>query len=96
MIIDTAGIHLTDDKVEQEGIKRAKQILAQADIILQVMDASRDIELQKQQLADLPYNRRKLTVYNKSDLCSQTLTLTDNEIMLSAKTGQFSEKNSKF
>lgn len=87
VIIDTAGIHITEDKVEQEGIKRAKHILSQADIILQVIDVSKNIEQQKEQLADLPYHRRKLIVYNKSDITENDIGLTDNEVILSAKTG---------
>ncbi|HHL31205.1 MAG TPA: tRNA uridine-5-carboxymethylaminomethyl(34) synthesis GTPase MnmE, partial [Oceanospirillales bacterium] len=52
LIIDTAGIHITKDKVEQEGIKRAKKILQQADIILQVIDSSINIQQQLDNLAD--------------------------------------------
>ncbi len=87
LIIDTAGIHITEDKVEQEGIKRAKQILQQADIILQVIDSSKNIEQQKNNLADLPFNKRKIIIYNKSDITRQNSQLADNEIQLSAKTG---------
>ncbi|MBL4661480.1 MAG: tRNA uridine-5-carboxymethylaminomethyl(34) synthesis GTPase MnmE [Alcanivoracaceae bacterium] len=87
LIIDTAGIHITEDKVEQEGIKRAKQILQQADIILQIIDSSKNIEQQKSNLADLPFNKRKITIYNKSDISSYNSQLADNELELSAKTG---------
>ncbi|MBL4772200.1 MAG: tRNA uridine-5-carboxymethylaminomethyl(34) synthesis GTPase MnmE [Alcanivoracaceae bacterium] len=87
LIIDTAGIHITEDKVEQEGIKRAKQILQQADIILQVVDVSKNTEQQINNLADLPFNKRKIIIYNKSDLLSQNKKIESNEIELSAKTG---------
>jgi tRNA modification GTPase len=86
LIIDTAGIHITADKIEQEGIKRAKQILQQADIILQVIDASKNVEQQLLSLADLPFSKRKLVVYNKSDITTAERKLTENEIQLSAKT----------
>jgi len=88
LIIDTAGIHITEDKVEQEGIKRAKQILQQADIILQVIDSSQDVEKQKQNLADLPFSKRKITVYNKTDLITEQQKPDDSEIYISAKTKQ--------
>lgn len=86
LIIDTAGIHITDDKIEQMGIQRAKQILQQADIILQVVDASKDIQQQIDNLSDLPFNKRKLVIYNKSDITKDPIELKDNEIQLSAKT----------
>lgn len=86
-IIDTAGIHLTDDIVEQEGIKRAKKILEQADIVLLVIDSSEDIQSQLDHFDDLPYNKKKIIIFNKSDLSSiPNHKLQDNEIVLSAKT----------
>jgi tRNA modification GTPase len=91
-IIDTAGIHITEDKIEQEGIKRAKEILQQADIIIQVIDSSRDVELQIENLQDLPFNRRKIIIYNKSDIGKVEKDLADNEVILSAKTQSGFEK----
>jgi len=39
-LLDTAGLRQTDDPVEQEGIRRAQQHLQQADLVLQLQDAS--------------------------------------------------------
>ena len=86
LIIDTAGIHITPDKIEQEGIKRAKKILQQADIILQVIDSSKNIEQQLSSLSDLPFSKRKLIVYNKADIATVKRDFKENEIQLSAKT----------
>lgn len=85
-IIDTAGIHITDDKIEQEGIKRAKSILHQADIILQVIDNSRDVQLQQNNLKDLQTTNKKIIVYNKTDISQPRKGLQENEVELSAKT----------
>ena len=38
-IIDTAGLHISEDKVEQEGIKRAHSEIERADVVLMVFDA---------------------------------------------------------
>jgi tRNA modification GTPase len=40
-LIDTAGIHSTDDAVELEGINRAKTAIKKADLVLWVIDSSR-------------------------------------------------------
>ncbi|MCF6318695.1 MAG: tRNA uridine-5-carboxymethylaminomethyl(34) synthesis GTPase MnmE [Proteobacteria bacterium] len=88
LIIDTAGIHITKDKIEQEGIKRAKTILQQADIILQVIDSSIDIQQQLDNLADLPFKQRKLIVYNKSDIAKTQIKVKENESVISAKTSK--------
>lgn len=87
LMIDTAGIHLTEDKIEKEGIKRAKKILQDADILLQVIDCERDTEAQIQQFSDLPFQGKKLLVYNKSDLKSLSIE-AENAVKISAKTGQ--------
>ena len=85
-IIDTAGIHLTDDKIEQEGIKRARQILQQADIVLLVIDSTKDTTKQLQQFSDLPYSKKKIIIYNKKDLVEQQSI--EQGIYISAKTGE--------
>lgn len=96
LIIDTAGIHMTEDKIEQEGIKRAKNILQQADIILEVIDTSKNTEEQKQQMAQLPFKKRKIIVYNKADIGKSIDSTQDNEVIVSAKTGDgFDELESK-
>ena len=43
-IIDTAGIRNTDDKVEQIGVNKAKEIAEGADLIIYVVDGSKDID----------------------------------------------------
>lgn len=86
-IIDTAGIHITEDKIEKEGIKRAKLILEQADIILHVIDSSQEIKQQKEIFSSLPFVKRKLLIYNKSDISHYSDILNANELILSAKSG---------
>ncbi|MFK8011279.1 MAG: tRNA uridine-5-carboxymethylaminomethyl(34) synthesis GTPase MnmE [Marinicellaceae bacterium] len=85
-IIDTAGIHITSDKIEQEGIKRAKAILQQADLILKVIDTSKNLDNQIKNLSDLPFNKRTLVVYNKQDISQYATELKHNETLVSAKT----------
>ena len=43
-LIDTAGIHETDNPIEQQGIARALQMQQQADVVLQVWDACDKLE----------------------------------------------------
>tara|TARA_R110000824_G_scaffold336_4_gene1998 strand:- start:51532 stop:52914 length:1383 start_codon:yes stop_codon:yes gene_type:complete len=75
-IIDTAGLRVSSDIVEQEGIKRTWEALKNADHILFVVDGSSDIELKNntlwQQLNQDENNLRKITlVKNKIDLAEQ-------------------------
>lgn len=88
-IIDTAGIRESDDIVEQEGVRRAKQAMQDADCLVLVHDVNSDQPLLEndliKQFAEL---RRLLVVHNKIDVQHEVPSLNNNQIYLSAKTGQ--------
>ena len=64
-LTDTAGIHDTDDTLEQMGITRSRKALNEAHIIIEMLDC-----LQPEQVlpADVPHDgQRLIRVYNKAD-----------------------------
>ena len=68
VFIDTAGLQDSDDAIEQEGIRRSRESLGQADLILHVIDASEPITSDDQAcLADFD-GKPRILVLNKSDL----------------------------
>ncbi len=68
-IIDTAGLRESRDEIERLGIERTRKELAQADVVLLVLDASAGFLPDDRLLqADLPPDCRKIQVLNKSDL----------------------------
>ncbi len=67
-LIDTAGIRDTAERIEQEGIRRSKQAFSEADLILLVLDASRPLSAEDEQLLDAAPADRTLLVWNKIDL----------------------------
>lgn len=82
-LFDTAGIHESTDEVELIGIDRARQALADADIVLRVSDDQSRCEIQ----TDKPY----IDVYNKSDKLSKVEKASHeeaNSINVSARTGE--------
>ncbi len=87
-IIDTAGLRDSDDIVEQEGVKRAKQMIEKADRILFVVDIKDE---DKTILGSLPENVGVTTIFNKIDTQGRAAEMIENktaEIYLSAKTGE--------
>lgn len=67
-LIDTAGIRETEEIIEQEGIRRSKMAMQEADIILLIMDASRKLtENDKKLLQEAPKNKT-IVIWNKVDL----------------------------
>jgi len=70
-LLDTAGIRDSNDPVEQEGVRRARERAAGADLVLWVMDAAASGEIAVDALGrDFP-NASKWIVWNKVDLVSQ-------------------------
>ena len=100
-IIDTAGLRESEDVVEQEGVKRAKQMIASADRVLFVVDihdhkSNNEIENHQSLIDSIPNNVGVTTVYNKIDKENRTTDIVNKdtldhdttEIYLSAKTGE--------
>ncbi len=88
-IIDTAGLHDSDNAVEQEGIRRAKLEIEKADKVLLLMDSTE--RENDQLLEELPAGLDITRIYNKIDLTSQPPHICTHahgtDIYLSAKTG---------
>lgn len=63
-LYDTAGLHESDDKIEQIGINKAKEIINKSDLVLFVVDET-GID---NQLFDLIKDKKHLIVFNKSDI----------------------------
>jgi tRNA modification GTPase len=86
-VIDTAGLHDSDNPVEQEGIRRARQEIAKADRILLLIDSTDPDSASLD--ASLPANIAVTKVFNKIDLVggpAQVLeTPQGTEIHLSIK-----------
>jgi len=78
-IVDTAGIRLSEDVVEQEGLRRAQQAIEQADHLLLIVDRSeyeQDVEkllaplvlLTDKSIKELDYLQNTAIINNKIDL----------------------------
>ena len=91
-IIDTAGLRESDDIVEQEGVKRAKQVIEKADRVLFIIDVNDDDKTADRVLLEnIPANIGVTSVYNKIDKKKQSAEIIEQDktkIYLSAKTGE--------
>lgn len=79
-LIDTAGIRETEDIVEKIGIERSIQAIEQAQLVILVLDASRSLDEQDQELLAMTKDKTRIVVYNKTDLCT-----VDEGISISAE-----------
>lgn len=69
-IVDTAGIHDTEDEVEKIGVEKAKKYAKNADLILYVMDASLPLDERDREILSILENKKFIVLLNKSDLVS--------------------------
>lgn len=86
-IIDTAGLRESENVVEKEGIRRAREEIQQADKVLLLIDST-DPEIESV-LNSLPENINTTKIYNKIDLLNRKPEIIElpngTEIYLSVK-----------
>ncbi|PIQ42876.1 MAG: tRNA uridine-5-carboxymethylaminomethyl(34) synthesis GTPase MnmE [Gammaproteobacteria bacterium CG11_big_fil_rev_8_21_14_0_20_46_22] len=95
-IIDTAGLRKTTDSIEKMGIDRAWQAMDEADVILVLLDGSKetleDLEQNWPELIQQKQHKKFCVVVNKIDLMNQTARIEKNEtydvVFISAKLQQ--------
>ncbi len=76
VFIDTAGLRESRDEIEIEGIRRSRESLAQAELILHVLDASEPLtDADKNYLAEFS-EKKRILVLNKTDLPSKLVLPT--------------------
>lgn len=93
-LIDTAGIHETEDKVEKIGVERSKKAVQEADLVLLLLDGSRELSDEDRELLDFTKFKKRIIILNKSDLGSKITQemiqkITDSPIV----TASILEKN---
>ena len=97
---DTAGIHSTDDPVETIGVKRAKDRVKNAGLVLAVFDSSKALSDDDKELIELLENAPALAVINKTDLKTEIdidyiKSKVKHIVFISAKSGQGTEELEK-
>ncbi|MBD9558090.1 tRNA uridine-5-carboxymethylaminomethyl(34) synthesis GTPase MnmE [Ensifer sp. ENS03] len=88
-LYDTAGLRETDERVEQEGIRRAREIIERADLILLLADAPDGFDV----MSDFPSDTTPvLRVGTKLDRGSDGWREGDADVLVSTRTGEGMER----
>lgn len=80
-LLDTAGIRESNDKVESIGVNKSKEAIAKADLVIVLLDASRQLDNEDKDILDLVKNVSHVIVYNKAD---KLTSKDDNKLYISA------------
>jgi len=67
-IIDTAGIRYTDDLVEKIGVQKAIDKIDESDLIIMILDASKELEKDDEIILKNIKNKKVIYLMNKTDL----------------------------
>ena len=67
-IIDTAGIRDTNDEVEKIGVEKARKYAGNADLIIYVVDASKPLDENDENIIRLICDKKIIVLLNKTDL----------------------------
>jgi tRNA modification GTPase len=67
-LIDTAGLRKAGDSIEQEGVRRAKERLADSDFVLLMLDGSRVLDEDDKEIFEEVKGKNKVVILNKEDL----------------------------
>lgn len=88
-IIDTAGIRDTEDVVEKIGVERSREKIEEADLVLLVLDSSRELDDEDKEIIKAIGDKKTIVILNKIDLDSRLDTKIisnfNNIIKISAK-----------
>ena len=96
-LADTAGVRETEDIVESIGVDRAVKRLSNAELVLAVFDASRELGEADYRLIELCKGKNAIGIINKTDLDENYLKGKIEEnfaqtVFISAKTGKGKEE----
>lgn len=67
-LIDTAGIRNTEDIVEKIGVNKAREYAKDADLVIYVVDASRELDDNDKEILELIKDKKVIVLLNKSDI----------------------------
>ena len=85
--VDTAGLRETTDAVEQEGIRRTRETIKQADLVIEVRDARKENNTKENNTKERT-EQTQLIVFNKTDLLKTKHNKAKNKgLYVSALTG---------
>ena len=67
-LMDTAGLRKPADSIEREGVRRAKERVADSDFVLLMLDGSRELDADDVEIFGETEGKKRVVVINKSDL----------------------------
>jgi len=91
-LIDTAGLRETTDTVESIGVERSKQVMADSDLVVVLLDGSQNLTIEDKEILSQTSGLQHIIAVNKIDLLTEVTKISKEikfqVIGVSAKTGE--------
>ena len=91
LFVDTAGLRIAESEIEEEGIRRTREVRDRAELILHVFDGSESLTDEDVKLLDESQDKPSIIVWNKIDLSHRAKLPSDINaplVEISCLTGQ--------
>ena len=79
ILVDTAGIREAEDAVEKIGIEKSRKLAQDADLIIAIIDASKELTEEDIEILEIAKNKKSIIVLNKLDL-QEVINENDDKI----------------
>ena len=90
-LVDTAGLRDSNDPIESEGIKRARKVVTEADVVLFIVDSTEKDLTDEWQMYNALSTEKSIVVFNKVDQCAkfkkEPFSFSEVSVEISALTG---------
>lgn len=83
-ILDTAGIHSSQDQIESIGIEKANQAIENADIVILLFDGTKEEDEEDRLLLKKTETKKRILLYNKEDQIAEA-NKDQQKLYISAK-----------
>lgn len=83
-LTDTAGIREAGDRIEAIGVERTHRAMADADLLVVVIDASTEVQAEDREVLERARDSRHIVALNKSDLppvCEMSETVNGSQVV---------------
>lgn len=70
-LIDTAGIRTTQNEIEKIGIEKSKKMAKEADLVIYIIDASKDLNEDDEEILNIVTPEKTIIILNKLDLVTK-------------------------
>ncbi|TEB13707.1 tRNA modification GTPase MnmE [Pelotomaculum propionicicum] len=84
-IIDTAGLHETENIIEKIGMEKTREMINRADLVLVVLDAGRELVAADLDIIGSVRDKKAVFLVNKDDLAEKKISVEELDVLAAGR-----------